>query len=100
MGRRLLALSEHDPEQLSWHPPVLAVTLKWNQNSSSWLWGENREDVMDRTTRCPNCEKRMIPVVTISGRTVLQCISCDDPAVRWSESPLTAPEKPIVKERA
>ena len=52
---------------------------------------------MDRTTRCPNCEKRMVPVVTISGRTVLRCISCDDPAVKWSESPLTAPEKPIVK---
>jgi hypothetical protein len=55
---------------------------------------------MDRTTRCPKCEKRMVPVVTLSGRTDLQCISCDDPAVKWAESPLTAPEKPIVLERA
>jgi hypothetical protein len=42
----------------------------------------------------------MVAVVTISGRTDLQCISCDDPAVKWAESPLTAPEKPIVAERA
>jgi hypothetical protein len=26
-------------------------------------------------------------------------LSCDDPAVKWAESPLTAPEKPIVPER-
>jgi hypothetical protein len=53
---------------------------------------------MDRTTRCPKCGKRMVPVVTVSGRTDLQCISCDDPAVKGGESPLTAPEKPIVAE--
>ena len=47
---------------------------------------------MDRTSRCPKCGKRMVPVVTFSGRTDLQCISCDDPAVKWAESPLTAPE--------
>jgi hypothetical protein len=46
---------------------------------------------MDQT-RCPKCGKRRVPVVTISGRTDLQCISCDDPAVKWTESPLTAPE--------
>jgi hypothetical protein len=50
---------------------------------------------MDRTTRCPKCGKRMVPVVIISGRTDLQCISCDDPAVKWAESPLTAPDKPF-----
>ena len=55
---------------------------------------------MDRTTRCPKCGKRMVPIVTISGRTDLQCISCDDPGVKWAESPLTAPEKPIELERA
>ena len=49
---------------------------------------------MDRT-RCPKCGKRMIPVITISGRTDLQCISCDDPAVKWAESPLAAPDKPF-----
>ena len=48
-------------------------------------------------TRCPKCGKRMVPVVTLSGRTDLQCISCD-PAVKWAESPLIAPEKPIVAE--
>jgi hypothetical protein len=54
---------------------------------------------MDRTTDCLKCGKRMVAVITISGRTDLQCISCDDPAVKWAESPLTAPEKPIVPER-
>ena len=51
---------------------------------------------MDRTTHCPKCGKRLVPVVSISGRADLQCITCDDPAVKWAESPLTAPEKPIV----
>ena len=54
------------------------------------------QDIMDRTTRCPKCGKRMVLVVTISGRTDLQCISCDDPAVKWAESPLMA--QPIVAE--
>jgi hypothetical protein len=54
---------------------------------------------MDQTTCCPKCVKRMVPVVTISGRTGLQCISCDDAALKSAESPLTAPEKPIVLER-
>jgi hypothetical protein len=53
---------------------------------------------MDRITRCPRCGKRVVPVVTISGRTDLQCIRCDDPAVKWAESSLTAPEKAIVAE--
>jgi hypothetical protein len=76
-----------------------AETLEWNKNPSSELGGcKNREDLMDRTTRCPKCGKRVVPVVTISGRTDLQCISCDDPAAKWAESPLTAPEKPIVAE--
>jgi hypothetical protein len=53
---------------------------------------------MDRITHCPKCRKRMVPVVTFSGRTDLQCISCDDPAAKWADSPLMAPEKPIVAE--
>jgi len=53
---------------------------------------------MQELTRCPKCGKRLVAVITISGRTDLQCISCDDPAVRWAESPRTAPEKPIVPE--
>jgi hypothetical protein len=55
---------------------------------------------MDRITRCDKCGKRLVPVVTLSGRTDLQCISCDDPAVKWAESPLTVPEKPIAADRA
>ncbi len=55
---------------------------------------------MDQVTRCPKCGKRMVPVITIAGRTDLQCISCDDPAVKWAESPLIAliDDKPSVPE--
>lgn len=55
---------------------------------------------MERITRCGKCGKLLVPVVAISGRTELQCISCDDPAVKWAASPLTAPENPIVTEPA
>ena len=63
---------------------------------------KNGEDFMDRITYCRKCGKRMVPVITVAGRTDLQCISCDDPAVKWSESPLTAPmdDKPSVPEAA
>jgi len=37
---------------------------------------------MDQITRCPKCGKGMIPVINICGRTDLQCIRCDDPAVK------------------
>ena len=73
--------------------------LGWNKSSVSLLWRKNREELMDDLTRCPRCGKRMVPVVTLSGRTDLQCISCDDPAVKWADSPFTALEKPIVLER-
>ena len=53
---------------------------------------------MDRITRCAKCGKLLVPVATISGRTDLQCISCDDPAAKWAESPLTAPESLIEAE--
>ena len=53
---------------------------------------------MERITRCAKCGKLLEAVVGISGRTELQCISCDDPAVKWAESPLTAPESPVVAE--
>ena len=53
---------------------------------------------MDQITRCPLCGKQMNPVITISGCTDLQCISCDDPAAKWAESPLTVPEMPIATE--
>jgi hypothetical protein len=52
------------------------------------------EDSMgDQTTRCKKCGKRMLAVITIGGRTDLQCISCDDPAVKWAESPAIFPEE-------
>jgi hypothetical protein len=81
-------------------------TLDWNKSLSSWLGLKKSGGPMDQTmqgpvgqtTRCPKCGKRMVPIVTISG-TDLQCISWDDPAVKWAESPLTAPEKPIVLDR-
>jgi hypothetical protein len=53
---------------------------------------------MDPITHCPKCGKRRVPVVALFGRTDLQCVTCDDPAVRWAESPRLAPEKPIVAE--
>jgi hypothetical protein len=51
-------------------------------------------------TRCAKCGKLLEPVVGISGRTELQCISCDDPAVKLAERPLAAPESPIAAEPA
>jgi phage FluMu protein Com len=54
---------------------------------------------MDRTTRCKKCGKRLVPVITICGYTDLQCISCDDPAVKLAHSPPTSPEKPTELER-
>jgi hypothetical protein len=71
-------------------------TPDWNKTASSGLGVKIREGLMDQLTRCPKCGKRLVAVITISGRTDLQCISCDDPAVKWAESPLTAPEKPTV----
>jgi tRNA(Ile2) C34 agmatinyltransferase TiaS len=53
---------------------------------------------MNQTTYCPKCGKRMVPVVTISGRTDFQCISCDDPALKSAEKSAYGPEKPIVLE--
>ncbi len=100
----------------SMNSPCFAERLEWNENSSSELGCENQEDFMGQkdltgqkdfagqkeftgqTTRCPICGKRMVPVVTLSGRTDLQCISCDDPGAKWAESPLTAPERSIVEE--
>jgi phage FluMu protein Com len=55
---------------------------------------------MERITRCAKCGKLLEPVVAISGRTELQCISCDDPAVKWAESPPTITASPIVAEPA
>ena len=53
---------------------------------------------MERITRCAKCGKLLEPVVAISGRTELECISCQDPAVKWAEGPITATESPIVVE--
>jgi hypothetical protein len=56
--------------------------------------------VTESMTRCAKCGKLLEPVVGISGRTELECISCDDPAVKLAEGPLTAPEKTIAVEPA
>jgi hypothetical protein len=53
---------------------------------------------MDQITHCPKCGKRRIPVATVSGRTDLKCISCDEPEMKWAESPAIAPVTPIVEE--
>jgi phage FluMu protein Com len=55
---------------------------------------------MAQITRCKKCGKRLVPVVTICGNIDLQCISCDNPAVKLAHSPPTAPEKPTELERA
>jgi hypothetical protein len=60
----------------------------------------DREDLMDEVTRCTKCGKQTFPVFTLSGRTELQCICCDDPAVKLAQSPATAPDEPIVVKRA
>jgi hypothetical protein len=54
---------------------------------------------MDQITRCKKCGKRLAAVVTIGGNTDLECISCDDPAVKLAHSPPTAPEEPTELER-
>jgi hypothetical protein len=70
------------------------------ENYSFELRVKNRGGIImdDRITYCPKCGKRRVPVFTLFGRTDLQCITCDDPAVKWAESPVIAPEKPIVAE--
>jgi len=76
-------------------------TREWNKSYPSELEvKKSGRDLMDRITHCPKCEKRRVPVVSLSGRTDLQCISCDDPVVKWAESPFIAPEKPVVAEPA
>ena len=54
--------------------------------------------VTERTTRCAKCGKRLVPVVAISGRTELECISCDDPAAKLAEGPPAATESAAVAE--
>jgi len=54
---------------------------------------------MDRTTGCPKCGKRNAPGSHHLRSHRPPCISCDDPAVKWAESPVTVPEKPIVLDR-
>jgi phage FluMu protein Com len=49
-------------------------------------------------TRCPKCNRRLMPV-TVSGRTELKCLKCDevDPmktvAAKWADSPLASPPR-------
>jgi phage FluMu protein Com len=54
--------------------------------------------MMDTTTRCTRCGKRMIGVINANGRTELQCIRCDkvDPlrsdTAKWADAPLLPPK--------
>ena len=64
----------------------------------AWLQ-VNREDLMDQVTQCTKCGKRTVPVFTLSGGTELQCICCDDPAVKLTQSPATAPDETVAVER-
>jgi tRNA(Ile2) C34 agmatinyltransferase TiaS len=76
---------------------------KPDRNTQRKLWfhsfvvGESRREVsMDR---CPQCHKRMKPVLGVSGRTEFQCLQCDkvDPlkadAGKSVENPLAQPTK-------
>jgi hypothetical protein len=55
--------------------------------------GESREDLMD-ISRCPQCRRLLVPVLSANGRTELLCLKCDevDPlrtdAAKWARSPL------------
>jgi hypothetical protein len=70
-----------------------------NESCGSGLgWKIGTGHPMDEITRCPKCGKRLVPIVTIFGRTDLQCISCDDPGGKWAKSPPTSPESPLVPE--
>ena len=59
----------------------------------------------DRVTRCLHCGKRMVPITSSRGRTVLWCIFCEelDPMVmtaanKWADSPLATPISETVPE--
>jgi hypothetical protein len=45
-------------------------------------------------SRCPQCRKLLVPVLSANGRTELLCLKCDeiDPlrtdAAKWARSPL------------
>jgi hypothetical protein len=45
-------------------------------------------------SRCPQCRRLLVPVLSEKGRTELLCLTCDevDPlttdAVKWAKSPL------------
>lgn len=55
---------------------------------------------MDRVTRCLHCGERLVPVLTVNGRTDLKCVWCDkiDPmdtdVPRWGDSPSPASVTP------
>jgi hypothetical protein len=52
---------------------------------------------MDRITHCPTCGKRRVPVVTLSGRTDLQCKVCratnTTPAISNARNPRAARQR-------
>ena len=56
-----------------------------------------REEPMDRVSRCLRCGKRTVPAPSLDGRTEFKCVFCDklDPlkieAAKWADSPLATP---------
>jgi len=46
-------------------------------------------------SRCPQCKKLLVPVLSHQGRTELLCLACDDVdplqtnAAKWAESALS-----------
>ena len=55
-------------------------------------------------SRCPQCRKLLVPVLSENGRTELLCLKCDevDPlrtdAAKWARSPLV--ESPLADDQA
>jgi len=73
----------------------------WNRGSRSGLAMNNPGGSSHGSNNAAarNAESDLVPVITICGNIDLQCISCDDPAVKLAHSPPTAPEKPTELER-
>lgn len=57
-------------------------------------------------SRCPQCRKLLVPVLSASGRTELLCLKCDevDPlrtdAAKWAMSPLADHKDPLADDQA
>ena len=48
--------------------------------------------------RCPKCNKRMVPVLSVNGRTEFQCLRCD--VVEASDKSATRMPQPLPSKAA